>query len=141
MASEEKRAWIMIVVSLCAYAIYAVTVLNRRGDGALVDVPYAPAMLWSIGGAIVASIVLHIMVSIIDGSGGKADQRDREINRFGDYIGQSFVVTGGVAGLILAMLKADYFWIANAIYLAFVLSALLGSIAKIFAYRKGFHPW
>jgi hypothetical protein len=29
------------------------------------------------------------------------DQRDREINRFGEYIGQSFVVIGRVAALIL----------------------------------------
>lgn len=131
----------MIVVSVCAYAIYAATVLGRSGETPLVEVPYISTMLWSIGGAIVTSIVLHIAVSIADGSGGKTDQRDREIGRFGDHIGQSFVVIGGVSALILAMLKADYFWIANAVYLAFLLSAVLGSTAKIFAYRKGFHPW
>ena len=85
--------------------------------------------------------MLHIIVSIVDGSGGKVDQRDREIDRFGDHIGQSFVVVGGTTALLLALLEVDYFWIANAIYLCFVLSALLGSTAKIFAYRKGFHPW
>ena len=141
MASEEKRAWIMILVSACAYAIYAMKMLGRRGDSPLAEVPYVSTMLWCIGGSIVASIVLHIIVSIADGSGGKTDQRDREINRFGDHIGQSFIVMGGSAALILAMLQVAHFWIANAIYLAFVLSALLGSTAKIFAYRKGFHPW
>ena len=40
----------------------------------------------------------------------------------------------------LAMLRVDTFWIANAIYLCFVLSALLGSIAKIGFYRGSFHP-
>ena len=98
-------------------------------------------MLWTLGGAIVASIVLHIIVSMADGSGGKTGQRDRERNRLGDYIGQSFVVMGGSVALIMAMLEFGYFWIANAIYLTSVLSALLGSTAKIFAYRKGFHPW
>jgi cell division protein FtsW (lipid II flippase) len=71
----------------------------------------------------------------------KMDQRDREINRFGEYIGQSFVVIGGVAALILSMAEFDHFWIANAVYLAFVLSALLGSTAKVIAYRRGFQPW
>lgn len=141
MASEEKRAWIMIVVSVCAYAIYVTTVLGRSGETPLPDVPYAATMLWTIGGAIAATIVLTIIVSMADGSGGKTDQRDREINRFGDYIGQSFVVIGGTGGMLLAMLEVDHFWIANGIYLAFVLSSLLGSTAKIFAYRKGFHPW
>ena len=41
----------------------------------------------------------------------------------------------------LTMAELDYFWIANAIYLAFVLSALLGSMAKLMAYRHGFQPW
>lgn len=140
MAFEEKRAWIMLVVSVCAYAVYAVIALGRAGDGALTEVPYAATMLWSIGAAIVTTIVLNIAVSIASGSTAK-DQRDREIGRLGDYIGQSFVVIGGVAALLMALGEVAYFWIANAVYLAFVLSAVLGSIAKIFAYRKGFQTW
>jgi len=66
---------------------------------------------------------------------------DREIYRFGEYIGQSFVVIGGVAALLMAMAEWDHFWIANVIYLTFVLSAMLGSVAKIVAYRRGFQPW
>jgi hypothetical protein len=50
-------------------------------------------------------------------------------------------VIGGVAGLALAMGSADRFWIANAIYLGFTLSALVESAAKIVAYRLGFGPW
>jgi NADPH:quinone reductase-like Zn-dependent oxidoreductase len=38
------------------------------------------------------------------------------------------------------MAEFDHFWIANAVYLAFVLSALLGSTAKVIAYRRGFQP-
>lgn len=45
------------------------------------------------------------------------------------------------AYLIMAMATLDYFWIANVIYLAFVLSAVLGSVAKVIAYRRGFQPW
>ena len=40
----------------------------------------------------------------------------------------------------LAMLEVAYFWIANAVYLAFFLSAVLGSVARIVAYRRGL-PW
>jgi hypothetical protein len=71
----------------------------------------------------------------------RTDQRDREIGRFGEHIGQSLVVVGGVGALALALLEVDYFWIANVLYLCFTLSAVLGSVAKIFAYRHGFHPW
>ena len=33
------------------------------------------------------------------------------------------------------------FWIANVIYLGFVLSGIVASIAKLVAYRRGFQSW
>ncbi|WP_457030040.1 hypothetical protein [Kitasatospora sp. P5_F3] len=142
MAVEEKRAWMMLLLTVAAYAAYLAAVLDRPEGLRLTQAPYVSALLWSVGGGIVASIVLHIVVSTFSPKEENVrDQRDREIHRFGEYVGQSFVVLGGVAGLILAMTGQDRFWIANAIYLAFVLSAVLGATAKIVAYRFGFHPW
>ncbi|MGB2571904.1 hypothetical protein ACPFP2_26155 [Micromonospora citrea] len=93
MAFEEKRAWIMAVVAVVAYASYATVVLGRADGVPLADVPYAAALLWTVGGAIAAAILLHIVVSIVSPEGAnQADQRDREIHRIGEHIGQSFVV-------------------------------------------------
>jgi hypothetical protein len=141
VAYEEKRAWIMLVVSVAAYAAYAVLVLNRSGPGPLTAVPYAATLLWITGGSVVATIVLNIAVSIASPRDSKRDQRDREIGRFGDRIGQSFVVVGGVLAMFLAIFRLDQFWIANAVYLAFTLSAVLGSAARIVGYRRGFQTW
>ncbi|MFD4142863.1 hypothetical protein [Streptomyces sp. NPDC058572] len=142
MALEEKRAWIMLVVTIVSYAVYVAVVLGRPAGVPLAEAPYVSALLWTVGAAITASIVLHIVVASFSPKGTNTkDQRDREIHRFGEYIGQSFVVIGGVAGLALAMADLDQFWIANAIYLAFVLSSILGSAAKLVAYRLGFRPW
>lgn len=141
MAFEEKRAWIMVVVSVVAYAVYLAMVLGRAGTVPLVEVPYVSPLLWTVGGAIVTAIVLNIVASIAARDGDQSDQRDREISRFGEHIGQAFVVLGAVSALVMAMAGVDRFWIANVIYLAFVLSAVLGSVARIFAYRRGFQPW
>jgi hypothetical protein len=142
MSSEEKRAWIMVVVTAISYAVYVAIILGRAGDVALVDVPYAATMIWTIVAAIVASIVLNIAAAIVNPKdANKRDTRDREINQFGERIGQSFVIAGAVAALLLAMAKWEYFWISNAIYLGFVLSALVASGAKIVAYRRGFQKW
>ncbi|QRK08442.1 hypothetical protein JQX13_52495 [Archangium violaceum] len=142
MTSEEKRAWIMAVVTLVAYSAYVFIIVGRSENTPLTEVAYVATLLWNIGSAIVASIVLHIAVTIVSPKeAGQKDQRDREINRFGEYVGQSFVIIGGVAALVMAMAELNHFWIANAIYLAFVLSSLLGSATKIVAYRLGFHPW
>lgn len=142
VALEEKRAWIMLVVSVAAYAVYLAIVLGRAGQVPLAEVPYVSPLLWSIGGAIVAAMVLHIAVTIAGPrEDAKTDQRDREINRFGQNIGNSFVVIGALAAMVLSLTEAKHFWIANAVYLAFVVAAILECVAKIFAYRKGFHPW
>jgi hypothetical protein len=50
-------------------------------------------------------------------------------------------IMAGAAALAMAMAELNHFWIANVIYLAFVLSSILGSATKIVAYRLGFHPW
>ena len=142
MSFEEKSAWIMGVVAAGSYGVYLAIVLGLAGTMPLVDVPYVAPLLWTVGASIALSIALHILMGIFSPKeAGKKDQRDREIYRFGEYIGQSFLVIGGVAVLLMAMVETDHFWIANVIYLAFFLSAILGSVAKIVAYRRGFQPW
>lgn len=142
MTPEEKRAWIMVVVSVCGYGAYLVVILGRAGGAPLTEVPYVAPLLWSIGGACLASIVLAIALNLASPADiGKKDQRDRDINRYGEYAGQSFLVAGAIAALVMAMAELDHFWIANTLYLAFVLSAVLGSTLKIIAYRRGLPTW
>jgi hypothetical protein len=142
MSFEEKSAWIMGVAAVASYGVYLAVILGRAGTANLAGVPYVGPLLWTVGASILGSIALHAVIGISSPrEAGKKDQRDREIYRFGEYIGQSFVVIGGVAALLMAMAEWDHFWIANVIYLAFVLSAILGSVAKIVAYRRGFQPW
>ncbi|MDD9375402.1 hypothetical protein M8Z33_01700 [Streptomyces sp. ZAF1911] len=143
VAFEEKRAWIMGVVAIVGYAVYLALVLGRSGDGVpLAEVPYVTPLLCTVGGAIVAAILLNIAVAVAKpGEADVKDQRDREIGRLGEHAGQSFLAIGGVAALILSMAGADRFWISNALYLGFVLSAVLGSAVKLAAYREGFQSW
>jgi hypothetical protein len=138
MSFDEKRAWIQAVVAVGGYGTYLAIILGRAGQTPLAELHYVTTLLWTVGGAIVAAIVLHMVSGMVSRNGTQKDQRDREINRFGEHIGQSFVVVGAVAALLMAMAEFRYFWIANTIYLAFVLSAVLGSVAKIVAYRRGF---
>jgi hypothetical protein len=142
MSFEEKSAWIMGAAAVASYGFYLAIILGRAGTMDLADVPYVAPLLWTVGASIAGSIALHAVIGIFSPRvAGKKDQRDREIYRFGEYIGQSFVVIGGVTALLMAMAEWNHFWIANVIYLTFVLSAILGSVAKIVAYRRGFQPW
>lgn len=132
----------MLVVSVLAYATYVITLLARTDGRSAADVPYAASLLWTVGGAIVASIVAETGIGIVTPRASREkDVRDREIAVLGDHVGQSFVVIGAVAAMLMAMADWDSFWIANVIYLCFVLSAVLSSVTKVIVYRKTFPQW
>lgn len=128
MPFAEKSAWVMLILAVTTYAGYGIAV----GAGAA----YVPAMLSASGSSVALSIVAHLLLGRRE-----KDQRDTEIARFGDYVGHAFVVIGGAAALLMAMRAWEYAWIANALYLGFVLSAAVGAIARICAYRFGFPRW
>jgi hypothetical protein len=143
MSYEEKGTWVYLAVSIAGYGVYLSLLLPQLASGVAVeDVDYVAPMLWTIGGAIVAAIVGRILVEIVFPSEStKGDVRDREIDRLGTRVGGSFVVIGALGALVLSMLEADWFWIANVVYLCFVLSALLESITRLVAYRRGVPTW
>jgi hypothetical protein len=138
----EKRAWIMLVVTVVAYAGYVAAVLSRTDGRALSDVPYAGPLLTTIIAAIVVSIVLEILMGIFTPNASRVqDVRDKEINRLGEYVGQSFITIGGVSAMLMCIVEWDPFWIANTIYLCFVLASILGSVTKVIVYRRSFPEW
>jgi hypothetical protein len=143
MSYEEKGVWVFLVIAVAGYGVYLGLVLPQLAAGASDDeVDWVVPMLWTIGGAIVAAIVGRILVEIVSPSDStRGDVRDKEIDRLGERVGNSFIVIGGVGALVLAMLDADVFWIANVLYLGFVLAGILASITKLVAYRKGVPTW
>jgi cell division protein FtsW (lipid II flippase) len=142
MSFEEKGVWTFGVVTLLAYLGYVVVVLAEARAVPLVEVDYVWPMVISIGVAVVAYVIGIIVISAASpADAGRKDERDRQIYQRGEYIGQSMVVIGGMVALVMAWFELDYFWIANALYLFFVLAALLASAAKLAAYRSGFDGW
>ena len=143
MSYEEKGTWVYLVIAITGYAVYLGLVLPEVLGGVPVDeIDYVTAMLWTIGGAIVGAIVLRILVEIVWPSGStRGDVRDKEIDRLGERVGNAFLVIGALGALVLAWIEGGYFWIANVIYLCFVLSAILSSITKVVVYRKGVPTW
>ena len=142
MTLEEKRAWIRLIVAVLGYTVYVGILISRLDGRSLPDVPYAGLLLWTVIGAIALSILAEVgLAAAIPGASRAKDVRDREIGRLGDYVGQSFVAIGAVAAMLMAMVPWDPFWIANVIYLCFVLSAIAGGITKVVVYRKNFPQW
>ncbi len=138
MSFEEKGIWAYTVIAVGVSAIYFAIVLGQLPQTAPADIAFQVPLVVTIGVAIGLSIAAHIVVAIMaPEDAGKSDQRDKDINRFGEYVGGLVLGVAAVVPFILALVEADHFWIANTIYLAFVLSTTIGSVVKIVAYRRG----
>ena len=141
MSFDEKNTWAFGIIAIAGYISYVVILLTDAATP-VTETPYVVPMLSTIGGAIAAGIVSGIVLGIFSGAERqKRDQRDRQIYRRGEYLGHAFVLAGAIGALLLALLDVDTFWIANVLYLAFVIAAVVSSVAKIVAYRRGFAQW
>jgi len=95
-------------------------------------------MLVTVVVLVVLAAATHIVLAVSDPKGAdQSDVRDKEINRFGEYVGGYVLGVGALVVLWLAMIEADYFWIANVMLLALVLSELVSGVTRIVAYRRG----
>ncbi|WP_347123640.1 hypothetical protein [Microbacterium sp. SY138] len=142
MVYEERNAWAGLIVSPIVMVVYVVLVLQQAGGGPLTAVDWFPLMLWVIGGGIVATIILSVGWGIIAGlrdpdGVGRSDIRDRDISRMGGRVEQAFVVISGLGVIALCAVGADVFWIANTMFAGFAVSAFIGGIARVVAYRRG----
>ena len=138
MTYEEKGTWAYLVTSVGVFVGYVLW-LAARADGApLAEQPYVRPMLWAIGISIVANMVGRIAFEIARPSESTAgDVRDRDIDRSGNLVG-GLVLSVLVAGVLaLVMVEVAHFWLAHAIYAAFIVQVITTSVVKLVAYRRG----
>ena len=161
MPFEEKVTWVSLVVGIVVPIWYFATVLGQLGETAAADIAYQRPLVIAIIASIVLTIAGAIATGIATGIGGevraeitaqatgqrpatttdeigRSDERDADISRRGDLIGFYAASAGLVVVLVITMLEYDHFWIANALYLSFVIASLVSGVAKIVAYRRGF---
>ncbi len=139
MSFEEKSTWIYAVATVIVPGVYFATIFGQVQSIAVSEIAYQEAMLRTAGIAIALLIVVHIAIAIAaPNEADKSDQRDKEINRYGEYVGSFVLYGGGLVALGLALAEFEYFWIANAIFSTFVLAGLTTTAVKIVAYRRGF---
>jgi MFS family permease len=150
MPFQEKMTWVSVVVTALVAVVYFAVVLGRLQDTSAADIAYQ----WPMIVAFIASIVLNIIGAIVMAVGtsisaelrgrrasddvDRTDERDKTIGRRGDLIGYYIASAGMIGVLALTMLQYDYFWIANALYLSFVVAMLVSSVVKLVSYHRGF---
>lgn len=143
MVYHERTAWSGLITAVIAIAVYVAWVLRAADGGDPAGVEWLPPMLWTIGGSILLSIVLSIAWGIVAGvredheAATASDIRDRDISRMGGRVEQAFLVIAGLGVIALCAVGADLFWIANTMFAGFAVSAVIGGVARVIAYRRG----
>lgn len=139
MSYEEKSTWAYLFTAIVVPIIYGVTVFSQITTTPVEDIDYAGPLLTAIGAAIALGILSGILIGIgAPREAGKADERDRVISRRGELVGYIVLSISIVGALLLVLAEVQYFWIANAIYFAFLVAAIVSSVVKLVAYRRGF---
>lgn len=141
MSFQEKSAWIMLALVALVYGWYFAVVFDVAASQEAVvrDIAYRGMMLVTVVVLTVSAAVSHIVIAVASPrEADKTDERDKEINRHGEYIGGFVLGVGALVALGLAMFEVDHFWIANAILAGLVLSELVSGVTNIVLYRRGF---
>ncbi|OFW61431.1 MAG: hypothetical protein A2133_06270, partial [Actinobacteria bacterium RBG_16_64_13] len=137
-------------ISVVVGAVYFSVVGGRLDGGPVSEIAYQWPMIIAVIATVVASILGAIVMAIatairveITGEGStkdidREDERDVGIDRRGELFGYYASSVGVLAALVLAMLRQDQFWIANALFLFLVIGSVVSSAAKIVLYRRGF---
>ena len=142
MTFLEKSNWVVLVVAVPTLLVYAALVVPQVLGKPIAEVSWVQPMIFAIVAFIVANVLGNVVAAASNPSeADKNDERDREIDRFGERVGNWLLVAGSIAALGLAMTRADHFWIANAIFVGGLTGALLSSVTKIAAYHGPFQRW
>jgi hypothetical protein len=138
MSYEEKTTWVYAATALVIPIVYFALVLPQLSTTPAADIAFQMPLLIAIGAAVLIAVVAAIVISVAaPDEAGKADQRDKDVGRFGEYVGGSVLAVLAVVPFLLAIAEADHFWIASTLYLAFTAGAFVGAATKIVAYRRG----
>jgi hypothetical protein len=139
MSFAEKGTWLYGAIQVTLATIYGVVVLGQLPGTPVAGIAYQGPLVAVIVATIVVTIAGYIGIAIsAPADADKADQRDRDINRLGQYFGGTVLGFTMILPLGLTLAQAPHFWIANTMYLGFVVSALVGTAVKIVLYRRGF---
>lgn len=142
MAFVEKSNWVVLVVAVLTLITYGGTIVGQVLSKPVAEIGWVQPMIYSIVGFIGLNIVGNVIAAASNPKeADKKDQRDKEIDRFGERIGNYLIIAGSCAALVLTMVAADRFWIGNTIYLAGILAAVGSSVTKIAAYHGPFQKW
>lgn len=140
-----------LLTSFLVIVWYAFQILPQMGQGPVEFIAFTRPMIIAVVIGTVLSIATTIAVSIgaavwlgvregedaVNAEFSEEDERDKQFARLGDAWGGYFLSVAVIGALVLIWTGQDRFWVANALFLGAWGSAVVGTVVKLIAYRRG----
>lgn len=138
MPFQEKSAIvttaILIVVYGAYFAILGLWLQSTPAD----EIPYQPLLIVAVIPLTILAAFSHIVLALFNPKeANQYDERDRLVTLRSERLGGYVLAVGVFAGIVLAAIEVTWFWIANALMLAWVLAEVADGVTKVALYRTG----
>ena len=139
MTFVEKSTLTMTLLLIAVFTGYFAVVLgpiaaSPHRQGAFTGLVIAATVVLTI-----LAVVSHVVLAVVFRAQADAelDERDRLIALRSERIGGYILAVGVFAGITVAILEAEAFWIAQVLLAAWVLAEVSEGVAKLALYRRG----
>lgn len=123
---------------LIAYGWYLTNVIGQADGGSVAGIDYQRSAVVAAISVVVLSAASHIVFAAT-GQTRSDHSGESAIKRYARSTGGVVISAAAVLGMALAMVEADYFWIANVILVGLVVAELASAGSEILIYRRGAH--
>jgi hypothetical protein len=136
VSRDEAYNWVFVLTSLISTLVYLGILIPGMIGTPISDVSYVAPFLWVLGSALVVGFGAVVVIRAAWPKESRfRDERDKEIDLIGQYVGSSMVTIGGMAALTLSIVDADRFWVSNSLIVGFLFAAVFSSFSRAAAYR------
>lgn len=138
MTFQEKSTLTMTAIMVLVYGWYFTLVLGPIAGSPAREVAYTGLMVAVVVLLVILAAASHVVLAIAFRSQANADdERDRLITLRSGEIAGYILAVGVCAGIGLAIMQSDTFWIAQALIGALVLAEVSKGVSKLVLYRRG----
>lgn len=128
----------MVGTLVVVYGWYLTSVIDQLDGSPVADVGYETTAVMASIAVVVLSAVSHIVLAVTGSAGSRSNQTGATaIKRYARSHGAAVVAAASVLGMVLAMVEADHFWIANVILAGLVIAEVTSAGSEILLYRRG----
>lgn len=138
MTFQEKSTLTMTTILVLVFGWYFALVLGPITGSPTREVAYTGLMVAVVVLLVILAAVSHAVLAVVfRAQANTDDERDRLIALRSGQIAGYILAVGVCAGIALAMVQSDTFWIAQALIGALVLAEVTDGVIKLVLYRRG----